>query len=127
VRKISVQGLFYSIGKNKYFSLDPRLRNFSFSSHPQPTSAYANAAFFQQNPTIPMYSSQDSKRPKESGRATPTQVRWEYNWSTGQYTLAVCTAATGAGGFGNDIGLNHTADRAELSVLLSTPSPKPVR
>jgi hypothetical protein len=77
VRKICVQGLFYIIGKTEYFSLDSRLRNFSFSSHPQPTSVYASAAFFVQNPTIPMYSSQDSKILKESGRVTPTQVRWE--------------------------------------------------
>jgi hypothetical protein len=77
VRKICVQGLFYIIGKTKYFSFDSRLRNFSFSSHPQPTSVYANAAFFEQNPTILMDSSQDSNFLKESGRVTPTQVRWE--------------------------------------------------
>jgi hypothetical protein len=77
VRKICVQGLFYIIGKTEYFSLDSRLRISSFSSHPQPPSVYASAAFFEQNPTTPMYSSQDSNILKESGRVTPTQVRWE--------------------------------------------------
>lgn len=125
--KIIWTRLFYIIGKTKYFSLDSRLRNFSFSSHPQPTSVYANAAFFEQSPSIPMYSSQDSNIPKESGRVTPTQVRWEIQleyWTIHADSEHSCDLA---GGFRNDMGLNHSADRAELSVHLSTVSPKPVR
>jgi hypothetical protein len=89
---------FYIIRKNKYFSLDPRLRSFSFSSHPQPTSVYANAAFLGQKTPIHMYFSQHSNLLKESIKTTPTQVRGEirleYFDNTCWQWLAVSTTAT---------------------------------